>query len=123
MKRVAVVNGTWIATYDEAKETVYRLTPLRGIPAYALASQISGFVSSVVGCPIDVIKTRLMSQSADEKYYRNALDCVGKVLRHEGPLALYKGFLPTLVRTGPWSLVFFVVFEQVSMAVFGHSLV
>eukprot|EP01094_Clydonella_sp_ATCC50884_P007947 TRINITY_DN171_c3_g2_i1.p1 TRINITY_DN171_c3_g2~~TRINITY_DN171_c3_g2_i1.p1 ORF type:complete len:338 (-),score=87.46 TRINITY_DN171_c3_g2_i1:52-1065(-) len=123
VKRVAFVNGTWIATYDQSKAWVLEHTPLRGVAAYAAASQISGLVAALIGSPIDLIKTRLMSQSGSERYYKNAIDCVRKTVGGEGLRGMYKGFWPSWARSGPWSLIFFVSFEYISMQVFGHSLI
>jgi solute carrier family 25 protein 14/30 len=35
-----------------------------------------------------------------------------QTVRHEGAMALYKGFIPTWLRLGPWNIIFFVTFEQ-----------
>ena len=35
-----------------------------------------------------------------------------KTVAAEGVLALWKGWLPTWMRMAPWSLTFFVTFEQ-----------
>ena len=42
------------------------------------------------------------------------IDCAVKTVRAEGPLALYKGFVPAYARLGPWQLVFFLTFEKVN---------
>ena len=44
--------------------------------------------------------------------YRSAFDCLRKTVAAEGVKALYKGWLPTWMRMAPWSLVFFLSFEQ-----------
>ena len=54
--------------------------------------------------------------------YSSTIDCVLKTVRREGPLALYKGFIPNYARLAPWQLTFFVVFEQLSLAITGQSL-
>lgn len=56
---------------------------------------------------------------AQTQLYRGPLDCLIKTVRSEGVGALYKGFTPTYVRLAPWQLVFFVLFEQVSIVVTG----
>lgn len=43
--------------------------------------------------------------------YRSSLDCLVRSVRAEGLLALYKGFLPTWARLGPWQLVFWTSYE------------
>ncbi|CBI19247.3 unnamed protein product, partial [Vitis vinifera] len=45
--------------------------------------------------------------------YSGALDCAMKTVRAEGPMALYKGFIPTISRQGPFTVVLFVTLEQV----------
>ena len=35
-----------------------------------------------------------------------------QTVRNEGFLALYKGFIPTWVRMGPWNIIFFITYEQ-----------
>ncbi|KAE9457366.1 hypothetical protein C3L33_10742, partial [Rhododendron williamsianum] len=44
--------------------------------------------------------------------YSGALDCALKTVRAEGPMALYKGFIPTISRQGPFTVVLFVTLEQ-----------
>ena len=47
--------------------------------------------------------------------YSSSTDCLVKTFRHEGPSALYKGFIPNWVRLGPWNVVFFITYEQLKM--------
>ena len=49
--------------------------------------------------PIDVVKTRLqMDGSAGAKQYAGSMDCASKMVKAEGPGALFKGLPPALVR-------------------------
>jgi len=57
---------------------------------------------------------RLMNQK-QQRLYKGMVDCFVKTVRTEGPLALYKGFLPAYARLGPWQLVFFVTYEQIGI--------
>ncbi|KAL9313789.1 hypothetical protein ACSQ67_019241 [Phaseolus vulgaris] len=82
-----------------------------GLGTHVAASFAAGFVASVASNPIDVIKTRVMNMKVDA--YNGALDCALKTVRAEGPLALYKGFIPTISRQGPFTVVLFVTLEQV----------
>jgi len=47
-----------------------------------------------------------------EKVYKNAFDCFWKTVKSEGPLALYKGFIPNWMRLGPHTVITFFIFEQ-----------
>ncbi|KAI5436709.1 Mitochondrial uncoupling protein 5, variant 3, partial [Lathyrus oleraceus] len=87
-----------------------------GLGTHVTASFAAGFVASVVTNPVDVIKTRVMNMRVEpgkEPPYAGALDCALKTVRAEGPMALYKGFIPTISRQGPFTVVLFVTLEQV----------
>ena len=62
-----------------------------------------------------------MAGGAGESQYRSTVDCVVKTVRAERLRGLYKGFLPTYMRLAPWQMIFFVCFEQISLAVTGHT--
>lgn len=49
---------------------------------YASGSIFSGLITATATSPVDVIKTRIMSDSG--KAYKNSFDCLIKLLRHEG---------------------------------------
>ena len=64
-------------------------------------------------------KSRIMGQAKlpdGTMPYNGTFDCWAKVVRNEGPLALYKGFVPGWLRLGPWQLVFWVSYEQLRIA-------
>jgi len=46
-----------------------------------------------VGQPFDIIKVRLQSQNHKRPLYKGAIDCLKKLLKNEGVLALYKGLI------------------------------
>lgn len=117
VQRAMVVTASQLATYDQVKDSIIRKRILPdGLPTHIAASVVSGFVTSVASNPIDVIKTRIMNmevQPGQKPPYSGALDCAVKTISKEGPMALYKGFLPTVTRQGPFSVVLFVTLEQV----------
>lgn len=52
----------------------------------------SALVAGLITQPIDVIKTRLMTQAASTAVpYKNAVDCFVQIIKTEGPLTLYAG--------------------------------
>ncbi|KAI5076102.1 hypothetical protein GOP47_0008167 [Adiantum capillus-veneris] len=112
MQRAMVVTASQLATYDQAKESLARRRLLPpGIATHVVASCAAGLVASLASNPIDVIKTRFMNMTPGT--YTGGLDCALKTIRSEGPLALYKGFLPTVMRQGPFTIVLFVSLEQI----------
>lgn len=84
------------------------LSPLENLLIGAVSGSITAFVTN----PLDVIRTRVMSQPIGEQaLYRNALDCVVKTLSKEGVGALFKGAGPRTFMVGPASAIFFLTYE------------
>lgn len=118
VQRAALVNLGELTTYDTAKRAVLQ----SGITGYNdnvythfLSSVCSGFVASVVSTPADVIKSRLMNQDQAQNNptnYKGVLDCALLTWRAEGFRGLYRGFIPTWLRLGPWQLTFWMSYEQ-----------
>lgn len=44
--------------------------------------------------------------------YSSSIDCLRKTIKQEGLVALYKGFLPIWMRMAPWSLTFWLTYEE-----------
>lgn len=87
-----------------------------GVLAHTGGSFVAGFAGAVASNPVDVIKTRLMSQPTDASgkgtSYSGVLDCARKTLQEGGMQALYKGFIPNWMRKAPWCIIFFLSYEQ-----------
>ncbi|XP_058096374.1 mitochondrial uncoupling protein 3 [Magnolia sinica] len=115
-QRAFLVNMGELACYDHAKRFIVGNQVCGdNIYAHTLASIMSGLSATTLSCPADVVKTRMMNQSSgkDTKFlYRNSYDCLLKTVKHEGILAMWKGFFPTWARLGPWQFVFWVSYEK-----------
>lgn len=63
--------------------------------ANLLAGGVGGFASLVIGHPFDTVKVRLQTMkpvgTSGGMVYASATDCFSKIVRQEGPLALYRG--------------------------------
>ena len=46
--------------------------------------------------------------------YKGAVDVLGRVVRNEGLLALWKGFTPYYARIGPHTVLTFIFLEQMN---------
>lgn len=114
--RTFLVNAAELGTYDEAKQL---LIPHVGDNFFAFlgASAIAGLASAVVSTPSDVVKTRMMNSAGGTRAYSSMFAGVVDITRHEGPLALYKGFAPIFVRKIMWCSTFFLVYEELRMAI------
>lgn len=112
INRAMIVTVGHLAAYDEVKQRLLATPYFHDtIPTHFTASFSAAFVASILSHPVDVAKTRLMNMSQNE--YRGMFDCVMKTARNEGPLALYKGFVPTLVRQMPYVIVTWLTVEQI----------
>lgn len=109
--RNSVICAAELSTYDVAKE--FALSNL-GLPDNTLThfgcGACAGMAGTLIGNPIDVVKTRVMNAQAGT--YRNALDCFLQTLRHEGPLSFYRGAFPQFARITSWNIVMFVCYER-----------
>ncbi|XP_051117645.1 mitochondrial uncoupling protein 4-like [Andrographis paniculata] len=115
--RAMVVTASQLASYDQFKEKILESDVMSdGMGTHVTASLAAGMVAAVASNPIDVIKTRVMNMKVDgaaAPLYAGAVDCAVKTVRAEGAAALYKGFIPTVSRQGPFTVVLFVTLEQV----------
>jgi solute carrier family 25 (mitochondrial 2-oxodicarboxylate transporter), member 21 len=69
-------------------------------------------VESLVVVPFELLKIRLQDKTSASRY-TGLLDCLTKVIRQEGPLALYNGFEATLWRHIVWNAGYFGCIFQV----------
>ncbi|XP_075057423.1 mitochondrial uncoupling protein 4 [Mixophyes fleayi] len=118
VQRAALVNMGDLTTYDSVKHFLLRNTNLKDNSlCHSISSICSGLVAATLGTPADVIKTRIMNQPRDKHgrgiLYKSSTDCFIQAVCGEGFLSLYKGFIPTWMRMAPWSLVFWLTYEQI----------
>lgn len=122
VQRAALVNLGDLTTYDTAKQFILTHTTLQDShTTHILSSGCAGLVAATMGTPADVVKTRIMNQPTDSNgnglIYKSSMDCLIKTVENEGLFALYKGFLPVWIRMAPWSLTFWLSFEQIRQIV------
>ena len=89
-----------------------------GIFLHFVASMCSGFVSTVVSMPVDIVKTRVqnMKYIDGKPEYRGAGHVFTSIIKNEGVFSLWKGFLPYYFRLGPHTVLAFVFMEQLNRA-------
>lgn len=119
MQRAAVVAAVELASYDECKSFLVRSLGLSesGSPTHFGASILAGFLCTLASSPLDVIKSRVMSQPVDPvtgagTRYASTLDCLRKSVAAEGALSLWKGFWPNFGRIGPHCIITFMTIER-----------
>ncbi|KAH6572962.1 hypothetical protein BASA50_009115 [Batrachochytrium salamandrivorans] len=79
-----------------------------------IAGAIGGTVGTIINTPFDVAKTRVQSQMTLPLKYNWTLPAIATIAREEGVGALYKGFMPKVLRLGPGGGILLVVFDFVS---------
>jgi hypothetical protein len=71
------------------------------VPQVSLAGLLTGWTVSTIVVPIEQIKARLQVQYAlpqgVEPLYKGPIDCMVKLVKNNGFLGLYKGFVPTIM--------------------------
>ncbi|CCD68613.1 UnCoupling Protein (mitochondrial substrate carrier) [Caenorhabditis elegans] len=126
-QRAALLNMADIATYDSVKHGLIDNFELKdNWLTHAVASACAGLAAAIVSLPSDVVKTRMMDQIRHEldakmmhkknthvDLYKGVVDCYIKIIKNEGFFSLYKGFLPSYIRMAPWSLTFWVSYEEI----------
>ena len=118
VQRAIVLTATQLPSYDHTKHTLLSFNNKESILLHFVCSMVAGLCSATTTSPIDVIKTRLMSQlSSSNRRYTSTWDCFYKTVQGEGFGALYKGWFANWMRIGPHTIVTFVVLEQLRLIV------
>ncbi|WWD20741.1 hypothetical protein CI109_105217 [Kwoniella shandongensis] len=75
----------------------------------------AGLISSIVTCPLDVVKTSLQAQAhaRDSKGYEGVGLIVRRIWKTSGPTGFYRGLGPTLLGYLPTWGIYFTVYDLV----------
>ncbi|KAK9304079.1 hypothetical protein QLX08_004452 [Tetragonisca angustula] len=118
-QRAAIIAAVELPIYDYTKNKFMILLG-DSVSNHFMSSFIASMGSAIASTPIDVVRTRLMNQrrirttggTLPPHIYSGSIDCLVQTFKNEGFLALYKGFVPTWFRMGPWNIIFFITYEQ-----------
>lgn len=109
--RTGAGSSVQLPIYNYAKLLIEKYNIMDEGPArHLMASAVSGLGVCIVMNPWDVLMTRMYNQKGN--LYKNPIDCLVKTVSIEGPLALYKGFLPHFLRIGPHTVLTLMFMEQ-----------
>ncbi|KAH6617803.1 mitochondrial carrier domain-containing protein [Chaetomium sp. MPI-SDFR-AT-0129] len=81
-----------------------------------IAGTVGGTVGTILNTPMDVVKSRIQNSirvAGETPKYNWAWPAVATVAREEGFAALYKGFIPKVLRLGPGGGILLVVYTGV----------
>lgn len=116
--RATLLTASQVPAYDHVKHLMLDNGHMsEGYLCHFFCSMVAGVVAAAVTSPADLVKSRVMTQPIDAAtgrgaLYSSPLDCLAKVVRAEGPLALFKGFHGQWLRIGPHTTVSLMAFEQ-----------
>ncbi|CAK9143196.1 unnamed protein product [Ilex paraguariensis] len=101
---MAIPAATWKRYGQDAE-----LTPLLRLGAGACA----GIIAMSATYPMDMVRGRLTVQTENSpRQYRGIFHALTTVFREEGPRALYKGWLPSVIGVIPYVGLNFAVYES-----------
>lgn len=114
--RESIGLGIYFATYEAliARELGNKIYPTRSdIPGWKLCMYggLSGYTLWLSIYPVDVIKSKLQTDSLHKPTYRGSLDVFRDISAKAGIKGFYKGFVPTILRAAPANGATFAVFE------------
>lgn len=125
-QRAMTIAAVELPVYDFCKNALMETVGDQPVNHF-ISSFIASLLAAIASCPIDVIRTRLMNQrkilnsygstsvaaqSTNLIYFNNSFECLMSIVRNEGVMALYKGFVPSFLRMGPWNCIFFLTYEK-----------
>lgn len=87
------------------------------------AGMLAETISCIVYVPVDVVKERLQVQvqqrqqqnagaAVTQHQYRGSYDALRKIMKNEGLKGIYKGYGATLLSFGPFSAIYFSLYES-----------
>ncbi|XP_053560475.1 mitochondrial uncoupling protein 2-like [Bombina bombina] len=119
--RNAIVNCTELVTYDLIKDTLLKSNLMTDdLSCHFTAAFGAGFCTTVIASPVNVVKIRYMNSAMGQ--YKSSLNCALTMFKKKGPLAFYKGFMPSFLRLGSWNVVMFVTYERLKRAMISAKL-
>jgi hypothetical protein len=111
--RACVLNASKMATYDITKGAICEKTGWgrKDLKTIFSSGLCAGVAMTIFVSPFDNIRTRLMNQPLDAKLYSGFVDCVVKTVKADGPLALYRGWIPIWARFAPTAAIQLMTIE------------
>jgi len=111
---IIIYRAAYFGFFDTAKGMLPnpKTTPL--VVSWMIA-QVVTTVSGVISYPFDTVRRRMMMQSgrpANERMYKNTMDCWGKIYKAEGGKAFFKGAFSNVLR-GTGGAFVLVLYDEI----------
>lgn len=108
-----IFSAIYFTLYGNLKRIARERRGGADLPTYVvfLCSVSAGTVAAAGVTPADVIKTRLQVKQSATNPYKGIADCFSRILKEEGPRALFKGTLPRVMIISPLFGITLTVYE------------
>jgi len=114
--RSILMNSSQLASYDFFKAELLKTKYFEdNIACHFTASFAAGTVATTVCSPADVLKSRIMNASGPGS--SSTLGVIRASLAKEGPMFMFKGWVPAWTRLQPTTILIFLTLEQLKNAV------
>lgn len=100
----------WKARLFSAQAAVPSTASVPTCSHYEFSNGLMEHMCSKQGCPH--FQQPIPSPKPHARHYRGAYDAFFKIIRHEGPLALWTGLPPTLVMAVPATVLYFTAYDE-----------
>ncbi|CUA73234.1 Mitochondrial dicarboxylate transporter [Rhizoctonia solani] len=114
--RSILMNASQLASYDFFKIQLLQTGKFEdNINLHFTASFMAGTVATTVCSPADVLKSRIMNASGPGS--TSTLAVIRTSIQNEGPMFMFKGWVPAWMRLQPTTILIFLTFEQLKRGV------
>jgi len=109
--RSVLMNASQLASYDYFKSLLLHTQYFSdNIYCHFTASLAAGTVATTVCSPADVLKSRVMNAAGPGS--SSTMAVLRNSFKHEGPMFMFKGWIPAWTRLQPTTILIFLTLEQ-----------
>lgn len=114
--RAVLMNASQLASYDFFKAELIKTHIFEdNILCHFTASFAAGTVATTVCSPADVLKSRIMNASGPGS--NSTMGVIRQSLKTDGPMFMFKGWVPAWTRLQPTTILIFLTLEQLKNGV------
>lgn len=108
--------SVYLSFYEATKQQITQAAPQTGPSiTFLTAGLVAEAASGMFWTPMEVVKQRLQVSGSLQNVdlqHGNACKAFLYILRSEGPLGLYRGYFSSLLVFGPYSSIYFFLYEN-----------
>lgn len=126
--RAMLLSSSTLAVYSDAKQALPNYLPIlkqSELATMFCGTLVSSLVANVVCVPFDVVKSRVQQMPTpppgEPPLYTGMVDCFAKGIKSEGPMVLYRGFMPAYIKLAPYTTISFILTDKMTSLVTGKS--